>query len=93
MSSETAVHDSSLYLDVGTESNSKYNIHPVVIFSILDHYSRRHEGQQRVIGTLLGRAGKLEKTVEVTNCFPVPHTEKDQVVQLHCNDLTLTVFS
>lgn len=57
-----------------------YKIHPVVLFNILDHYSRRNEGQTRVIGTLLG-AKEFEGCVEVTNCFPVPHTElsEDQV--------------
>ena len=29
-------------------------VHPVVLFSVVDHYSRREEGQGRVIGTLLG---------------------------------------
>jgi len=31
--------------------NNVVNIHPVVMFSILDHYIRRVEGQKRVIGT------------------------------------------
>ena len=29
-------------------------VEPVVLFSIVDHYSRRDEGQDFVIGTLLG---------------------------------------
>ena len=50
-------------------------VHPIVVFSILDHFTRRQEGQDRVIGTLLGtRTGNI---VEVTNCFAVPHTEKE----------------
>jgi translation initiation factor 3 subunit F len=52
-------------------------VHPVVIFNILDHYIRRNEGQDRVIGTLLGV--NYEGTIEVRNSFPVPHTEGDQV--------------
>eukprot|EP00658_Telonema_sp_P-2_P004036 TRINITY_DN11511_c0_g2_i13.p1 TRINITY_DN11511_c0_g2~~TRINITY_DN11511_c0_g2_i13.p1 ORF type:complete len:315 (+),score=99.59 TRINITY_DN11511_c0_g2_i13:88-1032(+) len=53
-------------------------VHPSVIFTILDHHSRRKEGQDRVIGTLLGT--KTDGVVEIQNCFPVPHTEhEDQV--------------
>ena len=29
-------------------------VHPVVLLAVLDHYTRRPEGQGRVIGTLLG---------------------------------------
>lgn len=52
-------------------------IQPLVFFNILDHFIRRSEGH-RVIGTLTGIVvdGVL---VEVRNCFPVPHTEGDQV--------------
>lgn len=46
-------------------------IHPVVIFSILDHYLRRNEKQDRAIGTLLGV--NHDGIVEIKNCFPVPH--------------------
>ena len=30
-------------------------VHPLVLLSVLDHHTRRQEGQLRVIGTLLGR--------------------------------------
>mmetsp|Transcript_22380 Transcript_22380/g.68922 ORF Transcript_22380/g.68922 Transcript_22380/m.68922 type:complete len:347 (+) Transcript_22380:17-1057(+) len=50
-------------------------VHPIVVFSILDHFTRRQEGQERVIGTLLGV--KSAGGVEITNCFAVPHTEKE----------------
>jgi len=49
-------------------------VHPIVIFSILDHYLRRQEGQDRVIGTLLGTRTE-DGLVEVTNAYAVPHTE------------------
>lgn len=49
-------------------------VHPLVVFSILDHYLRRQEGQERVIGTLLGSRTE-EGVVEVTNAYAVPHTE------------------
>lgn len=29
-------------------------VHPIVLFSVLDHYNRRPEHAQRVVGTLLG---------------------------------------
>jgi len=53
-------------------------VHPVVTFSVLDHYVRRVEGQRRVIGTLLGTV--TAGVVEVISCFPVPHMEKDEEV-------------
>jgi len=52
-------------------------VHPVVLFSIVDHFSRREEGQGRVIGTLLGKVHGNK--VEVCSCFPVPHTELEEV--------------
>uniref|UniRef100_A0A8C4SS38 Eukaryotic translation initiation factor 3 subunit F n=1 Tax=Erpetoichthys calabaricus TaxID=27687 RepID=A0A8C4SS38_ERPCA len=53
-------------------------IHPVVFASIVDSYERRNEGACRVIGTLLGTIDK--HTVEVTNCFSVPHNESEDEV-------------
>mmetsp|Transcript_18593 Transcript_18593/g.45760 ORF Transcript_18593/g.45760 Transcript_18593/m.45760 type:complete len:284 (+) Transcript_18593:47-898(+) len=61
-------------------------VHPVVVFSIVSHYQRRPAGQARVIGTLLGVDN--EGVVEVRECFPVPHTEAEQVavdMQYHRN--------
>jgi len=52
-------------------------VHPVVILSILDHYMRRKENQDRVIGTLLGTP--VDGVIEVRNCFPVPHNEDEAV--------------
>jgi len=67
-----------LFLD-GTTAKAK--VLPVCYFGILDHYSRRSEVQQegRVIGTLLG-VQNPDGTVEITNCFPVPHNETDEQV-------------
>jgi translation initiation factor 3 subunit F len=56
----------------------KVRVLPVVYFSILDHYMRRNSAQTRVIGVLLGTV--MGKTVEVTNCFPVPHNETEEQV-------------
>ena len=51
-------------------------LHPVALFSILDSYTRRPEGQIRVIGTLLGKSSDADPTaVEVTQAFAVPYRE------------------
>ena len=42
-------------------------VHPAVLFSIVDHYSRREEDQNRVIGTLLGTIGD-DGEVTVCSC-------------------------
>ena len=39
----------TLFLETGTHMACK--VHPVVLLSVLDHYLRRHEDQNRVIGT------------------------------------------
>ncbi|VTJ64660.1 Hypothetical predicted protein [Marmota monax] len=41
-------------------------------------YERRNDGAARVIGTLLGTVDK--HSVEVTNCFSVPHNESEDEV-------------
>lgn len=56
-------------------------LHPVVVFSILDHFSRRNEKQVNAIGTLLGV--RNEGVIEITNSFPVPHTEEGSAVTLN----------
>ncbi len=48
-------------------------VHPVVLFSIIDHFVHRNEGQSRVIGSLLGV--RTANAIIVKNCFPVPHVE------------------
>ena len=53
-------------------------IHPVALFSILDHYLRRTDSQDRVIGTLLGTRHDTE--VEVRSSFAVLHSETDEQV-------------
>jgi translation initiation factor 3 subunit F len=59
----------------------QYKVHPVVIFSILDHHKRRNENQPRVIGTLLGEYDDTKTECHIKNCFPVPHNEDvDQIV-------------
>ncbi|KAF5322376.1 hypothetical protein D9619_000597 [Psilocybe cf. subviscida] len=53
-------------------------IHPVALFSILDHYLRRTDSQDRVIGTLLGT--RHDNEVEVRSSFAVLHSETDEQV-------------
>jgi translation initiation factor 3 subunit F len=61
-------------------------IHPVALFSILDHYLRRKDDQDRVIGTLLGVrstsgvGGSEAETVEVRSSFAVLHSETSEQV-------------
>lgn len=68
------------FLHLVDDTSITYKVHPVVIFSVLDHYKRRGDGQERVIGTLLGI--KSGNTVEITNCFPVPHIENPETAAL-----------
>jgi len=58
-------------------SSLKCKVHPVVIFSILDHFLRKNEDNYRVIGTLVGNFS--ENYVEIKNCFPVPHIEGEEI--------------
>jgi translation initiation factor 3 subunit F len=53
-------------------------IHPVALFSILDHYLRRNDNQQRVIGTLLGT--RTDSEIDVRSSFAVLHSETDEQV-------------
>jgi len=66
---------SSLFLK--TSSIIECKVHPVVIFNILDHFSRRSEDSSRCIGALLGVNN--DGVIEIRNSFPVPHTEGVQV--------------
>lgn len=59
-------------------SPASVTVHPVALFSILDHFLRRKDSQERVIGTLLGT--RTDHEIEVRNCFAVLHSEtEDQV--------------
>ncbi|OCH94303.1 Mov34-domain-containing protein [Obba rivulosa] len=54
-------------------------VHPVALFSILDHYLRRTDAQDRVIGTLLGSRSDNGE-VEVRSAFAVLHSETEEQV-------------
>ncbi|KIY63078.1 Mov34-domain-containing protein [Cylindrobasidium torrendii FP15055 ss-10] len=53
-------------------------IHPVALFSILDHYLRRKEEEDRVLGTLLGT--RTDSGIEVRSSFAVLHKETAEQV-------------
>lgn len=59
------------------QETTQVKVHPLVVFCILDHFLRRQEGQERVIGTLLGHRDENSGVVEISNAFAVPHTEKE----------------
>lgn len=68
----------NLNLATGSDPYDKVIVHPVVVFNILDHWIRRPDTKQRVIGTLLGSITE-DGNIEIHNCYPVPHTEAEQV--------------
>ncbi|KAL7688754.1 putative eukaryotic translation initiation factor 3 subunit F, MPN domain-containing protein [Plasmopara halstedii] len=61
-----------------TEAVTEVKLHPVVVFQALDSSLRRPEGQDRVIGTLLGHVEG--SVVEITGSFAVPHLENGDEV-------------
>jgi len=67
-------------MDEAVDSVTHVIVHPLVLLHVLDHHSRRQEASGRVIGTLLGR--RDGRTVEVTNCFAVPHAERGEEVAI-----------
>lgn len=58
---------------------SSTTVHPVALFSILDHYLRRNDSQERVIGTLLGTRSDSGE-VEIRSSFAVLHSETEEQV-------------
>jgi translation initiation factor 3 subunit F len=67
---------SSEFLQLGGENAVEFKLHPLVVFSVLDHYKRRNENVTHAVGTLLGK--RVGNVVEITNSFPVLHVEDDQ---------------
>jgi translation initiation factor 3 subunit F len=58
-------------------------VHPTVVFSILNHFSRRSDLGTRVIGTLLGKKNGNE--IEITNCFGEPFVEEVDKIEIKTN--------
>eukprot|EP00899_Mesostigma_viride_P020248 jgi/Mesvir1/28224/Mv04773-RA.1 len=66
------------------------SVHPVVLFNICDSYSRRNDGQERVIGTLLGSISS-DGVVDIQSSYAVPHNESMDQVALDI-DFNKTMF-
>ncbi|CAI9091652.1 OLC1v1026725C1 [Oldenlandia corymbosa var. corymbosa] len=62
-------------------TNLTAKIHPLVIFNICDCFVRRPDQAERVIGTLLGSV-LPDGTVDIRNCYAVPHNESSDQVAL-----------
>jgi translation initiation factor 3 subunit F len=83
--SSIPVVQSNPALLLNEKDNVRVIVHPLAILQVLDHHSRRHEGNGRVIGTLLGVRiddGLSNTTIEITNCFGVPHAERGEEVAI-----------
>ncbi|KAK8815204.1 hypothetical protein WA158_003416 [Blastocystis sp. Blastoise] len=59
------------YQNSTTNQITKIHVHPVVPVLILDQYLRRHESQDKIIGTLMGHLSN--GVLEVKLCYAVPH--------------------
>jgi translation initiation factor 3 subunit F len=71
-------------LHLGGAEALTYKLQPLVVLSILDHFKRRDEGVDAVVGTLLGqRRGSI---VHVSDCFPVPFHVENQANALFDKD-------
>ncbi|KAJ3906129.1 hypothetical protein F5879DRAFT_987708 [Lentinula edodes] len=65
----------------GSRMPTSISIYPVALFSILDHYLRRKDDQDRVIGTLFGT--RTETHVAIRTSFAVlPSETSKQVVEV-----------
>lgn len=69
-----------LFDEKSDDSINHVVLHPLALFHVLDHHTRRQERTGRVIGTLLGR--RDGSRVEITNCFSVPHAERGEEVAI-----------
>ncbi|PSR93783.1 hypothetical protein PHLCEN_2v4678 [Hermanssonia centrifuga] len=67
------------FLSTPGRTPTSVTVHPVALFTILDHYLRRTESQDRVIGTLLGTRSDTGE-IEVRSAFAVLHSETAEQV-------------
>ena len=81
MSLKLGLSDCVNPISISRAEVSSVTVHPVALFSILDHYLRRKDEQARVIGTLLGTVSDSGE-VEVRSSFAVPHSESEQQVAI-----------
>lgn len=52
------------------------SIHPTIVSNILDHFLRRPQGENTVVGTLLG--GVDGQLVDIQTCFSVPFEKEEK---------------
>jgi len=71
--------EEAFHFPCGSQTSLKVNSE--VIINVLDAFIRRNEGQERVIGTLLGSVSESGK-VDVRNVYAVPHNESSESVAL-----------
>ncbi|KAF9448225.1 Mov34-domain-containing protein [Macrolepiota fuliginosa MF-IS2] len=74
----SAIHITGTGPHYAIKTPQNVTVHPVALFTILDHYLRRTDQQDRVIGTLLGR--RTEHEIEIRSAFAVLHSETDEQV-------------
>jgi len=56
------------------------SIHPTIVSNILDHYMRRPEKQQTVIGTLLGNVDGTKVDIQTSFAVPFSWNEEDKLM-------------
>ena len=57
----------------------KVIVHPLVLLSVVDHYTRSAQNtKKRVVGILLGQHQQQESIVNVANSFAVPFEEDEK---------------
>ncbi|EKX31660.1 translation initiation factor 3, subunit F [Guillardia theta CCMP2712] len=62
------------FLQLSTPSATHCHLHPLVMFQVLDHHTRRNDETGRVVGALLGSAN-ADGSVAIRNSFPMNHDD------------------
>lgn len=60
-------------------SSLSIQVSPLPIVSMLDHYIRRNMNAQVVAGALLGNLNESGDEVNVTDCFPIPFIDENEL--------------
>eukprot|EP00033_Pygsuia_biforma_P000895 GCRY01001035.1.p1 GENE.GCRY01001035.1~~GCRY01001035.1.p1 ORF type:complete len:306 (+),score=49.55 GCRY01001035.1:104-919(+) len=61
-------------------TTNSVKVHPMVLFGIMDQFSRRNDKVERVIGTLLGN--EVNGVIVASEFYAVPHMEEDKKVSI-----------
>jgi translation initiation factor 3 subunit F len=56
------------------------SVSPVVLFTGLDHFLRRDDGQNKVVGAILGVRSQSGTEVEIRNAMPLIYNKKEQTI-------------